>query len=649
MQKAFVTAGKAVSDQLGKDILKQLRNGLADKALSIQRACANTLQALARRTSFLGTLSEIDSVLAPAFKAFEGADHQTRRSLSHLIASLLASTQVEGSAPVIEPPKKKKSTGVDDDDEQGNPPSAAGQDTARTLLTTQEMLKQLSGPFNRQGTSRKTRNAIIDVYATLFAALGATYVEAHYGEIVTHLVTDIVSFIRNTQSKHEILIVRKSVGILLRDLIGVRLLSEQGQIGAIRELVSAYLKRWSATPMPGVVAPTHLVLVPVLYEVAGLLEQLGNAPPPVQEVLQEPLLRLVTHPSQTVRVAAAWCLRCFCHTTPLRLSRTITTILSDLTKDVAMLGTPVAPQDIASRMMGRAYALSSLIAVIPERPLYVSYDLSANVLDLAISLLKRAGEHEVKIATVEVQVAWTLIGALMTLGPSFVKLHLPQLLVLWRNALPKPTSKDSSAGARGEAEWKFLLDVREATLTSILSFLRHNLAQLVNLDVARRLVALLGNTLTFINTFTSLHADALREQQLSASSTSLHTGAVPPALTLSERETMLRRRIFQCFTVLGPSSATESLHPSLLAASVAVFAEPDQYGGGSATQAAIAASAGNFTSIWTSVDGYASGVTSLVAGDEYPEELEDRSGSGTGSNALNRDGVEVEIQSLVSL
>lgn len=40
MDKSFVTAGKAVSDQLGKDILKQLRNGLSDKALSIQRVCA---------------------------------------------------------------------------------------------------------------------------------------------------------------------------------------------------------------------------------------------------------------------------------------------------------------------------------------------------------------------------------------------------------------------------------------------------------------------------------------------------------------------------------------------------------------------------------------------------------------------------------
>ena len=69
--------------------------------------------------------------------------------------------------------------------------------------------------------------------------------------------------------------------ILLRDLIGIRLLSEQGQIGAIQELSNSYLKKWPAL-MPGHIAPNPLTLVVVLKEVAGLLQQLGNAPPPVQ-------------------------------------------------------------------------------------------------------------------------------------------------------------------------------------------------------------------------------------------------------------------------------------------------------------------------------------------------------------------------------
>ena len=67
---------------------------------------------------------------------------------------------------------------------------------------------------------------------------------------------------------------------------------------------------------------------------------------------------------------------------------------------------------------------------------------------MAIQLLKRAGDHDVKVAGVEVEVALTSIASLMSIGLKFVRPDRPQLLVLWRNVLPKPTSKDSvnSAG-----------------------------------------------------------------------------------------------------------------------------------------------------------------------------------------------------------
>ena len=82
------------------------------------------------------------------------------------------------------------------------------------------------------------------------------------------------------------------------------------------------------------------------------------------------------------------------------------------------------------RALGHAYGLSALFTVIPECLLYVSYDISVKVLDMAIKILKRAGDHDVKIASVEVEVAWTCIASIMALGPNFVRAHLPQLLVL---------------------------------------------------------------------------------------------------------------------------------------------------------------------------------------------------------------------------
>jgi hypothetical protein len=141
-------------------------------------------------------------------------------------------------------------------------------------------------------------------------------------------------------------------------------------------------------------------------------------------------------------VASSLALQSFCFSTPLRLPKTIITLMEKLQRDLTTALTPAASSEVLFRALGHAYGLAALVSIIPQRPLYVSYDVPAKVLDMATQLLKRAGEHDVRIATIEVEVAWMLITSLMALGPNFVRPHLAQLLVLWRNALPKPTTKD---------------------------------------------------------------------------------------------------------------------------------------------------------------------------------------------------------------
>ena len=638
--KTLHSAGRALPDALVKDLLKALRSGLSDRALPIQRACAETFVSLYMNTSACPQQATLDAVAPLVFKSLETADYLTRRSLSRLLAHMLAATQVPGSGAVVMDTSKK--TGAKDKaDDQGSEPnvitSAAEDRGGKTLLTTSEMLRQLSTVYNRPASPRKLRNAIIDVYATLFTSLGATYVEAQYAEIVKHVVENILAPVRGQSNRHEILATREAVGLVLRDLIGIRFLSESGQVMAIREWTITYLKKWSAQPLPGQPRMNKGVLVVALREVAGLLEQLGNAPSSILEVLAEPLVRLLSHDSYSVRLMASYTLRRFCTLNPGQLSRMLDNLLADLTKDLNILGTPSASKELPDRAIGKSFALSALLAVSPSRPLYVTHDISTKVFDLAVSLLKKAGEHDISPATIEVQVAWYLIAALMSLGPSFVKGNLPQLLVLWRNALPKPTSKDSSVGERGEAEWCFLLLVRECALAAVLNFLRHN-AALVNIDVARRLATLFSSTLNFVNGFATAYSEALREQSASAN------GSITPLkaarLSLVDRECSLRRRVLQCFTSLGPSSATESMQPALLQAAVSVFADPENYSG-SAAQAAIAAQAGQFASIWQATDGYAFGVTSLIGAREA------EGGVDAEEAFLNRDRIEMSIESQV--
>ncbi|KAJ8482572.1 hypothetical protein ONZ51_g5279 [Trametes cubensis] len=619
LAKALNTAKRAVTDSVAKDIIKHSKNALGDKALPVQRAACEVLILMFPSGDGTRSIADVESILNLCVKSLEGADQLTRKSLAKLAAHMLASTQIERVVPVADTAKKGKKTQNQEEDEDIAPTPHITTEEAKPIMTPTEMLLQLSTHFNKPQSSRRTRVGIFDFYSALLWHLGTGFVESNYALIVSHLMTEIVTNPRNTGSRYEVLFVRSLIEVVLRDLIGVRMLGEQAQISAIQELSSTYLKRWPAL-MPGQSAPNPLCLVIALREVSGLLQQLGNAPSPVQDALSDPLLNLLSHPSHSVRISAAWALRCFCYSTPLRLPKVLLSVVEKLQRDVSSLTTPAAPSDIHLRALGHSYGLAALLAVIPDRPLYVSYDISAKVFDMAVQILKRAGEHDVKVARIEIEIAWTCIASLMALGPNFVRPHLPQLLVLWRNALPKPTTKDGAAG-RSVAEWEFLLHVRESTVGAIHCFLKYNSPTLVTADVTRRISSMLSNGLAFANTYITSRPNLNQEELLAESK----------GLGIDGREALLRSRIFQCFSLVGFAGVTESVQSSLLQSVITLFASPDGYTG-SSVQAAIASSSGSFTSIWQSVDGYAYGLTNLQVEDS-PE-------------WMNRDSIESSIDEM---
>jgi HEAT repeat-containing protein 5 len=221
--------------------------------------------------------SEIESVVSLCIKSLDTADQITRHSLAQLVGLVLSSSQAPVVIATPDSTKKQKKEQEDDD----SAPASTQIGETRTILTLSDMFHQLSVPLNKAQTTHKTRVGIFDFYVALFTTLGPAFVEANYGTIIQHLMSEILNSPRNSATRYEVLFIRRLVGILLRDLIGVRMLSEQCQIAAIQELSKVYLRRWPAL-MPGSIAPTAHVLTIVLKEVAGLLQQLGNAPPPVQ-------------------------------------------------------------------------------------------------------------------------------------------------------------------------------------------------------------------------------------------------------------------------------------------------------------------------------------------------------------------------------
>ena len=275
-----------------------MRAALTDKSLPVQRAASQVCiviwlgvivefheQVLVAMHSSsdasILSLNELDSIIAQSVKSLETADQATRHSHAQLVGHLLASTQIERVVPPPETTQKSKKDSSTAEQQNDDPSPSNAAEVTKPMLTPTEMFTHLSTHLNKQYITRKTRIGIFDFYAVLLTKLGASFVETNFSLIVSHLVTEIVSSPRSAATRYDILLTRSLVGILLRDLVGVRMLSEQGQISAIQELANAYLKRWPAM-MPGQVAPSSQVLVIALREVAGLLQQLGNAPPPVQ-------------------------------------------------------------------------------------------------------------------------------------------------------------------------------------------------------------------------------------------------------------------------------------------------------------------------------------------------------------------------------
>lgn len=225
------------------------------------------------------SVADAENVTTLSIKSLDSADHITRQFLAQLVGHVLAATQVPRAAPTPESHKGKKERDAENVDV--SIPAYIASEQLKPLLTPGEMLCQLSTHFNKAQLSRKARAGIFDFYFALLSKLGAEFVESHYALIVGHLMSEVISHPKNSATRYDRLFTRKFIGTLLRDLVAARMLSEQGQIGAIQELSSSYLKRWPAL-MPGQVPPASVVLTMALSHTAELLQMLGNAPPVVQ-------------------------------------------------------------------------------------------------------------------------------------------------------------------------------------------------------------------------------------------------------------------------------------------------------------------------------------------------------------------------------
>ncbi|KAG6102753.1 hypothetical protein E4U30_002290 [Claviceps sp. LM220 group G6] len=605
----------SMDENICRDIWKQARNYAAsDKGSLVVISACRCLKSLVKRTPYFWNSADLDKLESAVFKAVDSTSTQVR----HAAADCFAEALVQGYAPhgVSDSSKGKKSkpkmkrtsthpaiSNITEDDDELPPRSASpapnGKRAQDLALSLTDMLKILSNQYVKPSTSNKMRAAIGICYGKLFHRLGERTIQAKYLQIVEALSVDILGHPTIANNRYRLLTGRHIIGTVLHDIVGRELLGESGQISAAESLVNNVLRNY-----PQALAerpePSKQTLIVSLQAVSSLVATLGSASNKFAESCRDGLLQVLQHPSYSVQIFASRCMKTFVLACPQQLLPCLSVCINSLTRELSLLG---GGRNSPRRCLGFAHGLAATLSTSSARPLYGSVDINSRVLTMATNLLKSSSQSELRTSSTQVQVAWILIGGLMSLGPNFVKIHLSQLLLLWKNALPKPLAKDNTS-ARSLLEASFLTHVRECALGSIMSFLEFN-SRLLTADVSKRIAAMLQSTTAFLKTLPSKKTTEDISQRLT------------PAVQLHDLDKMVQRRVLQCYirlVNLSPAGGSDALLQSnLLTLAISLFADPENYSP-SSLSASIANAAGAFDSIWDVGDNTGFGITGLVSG-----------------------------------
>ncbi|KAM0818482.1 putative Armadillo-type protein [Seiridium cardinale] len=616
LAKIATMVGGSTDEAIARDVWKQCRGAASgDKGyLSVVAACRCST-ALAKHTPYFGNYSDFENLKAALFKAFDSPSSQVRQAAADCLAEAMVTGHselgaVESAVPRIKKPKSKASKRAsvqpgaglaEEDDIPSRPgsPAPGGKKTAQLSLTMVDMLKTLSTQFVRLSTTNRARAALGICYGRLLRRLGEKTVEVNYMRIVENLTIDILGNPNITNNRYRLLVSRRIVDSILQNTVGQRILGEPGQMTAAKAVINDVFKNYPQA-LKERPEPSKHTLIAGLGAVASLINSLGSAANNFAEACRDGLLQVLQHPSYSVQVYASYCMKSFVKACPQQLLPCLSVCMNSLSRELSQLG---AGRNSPRRCIGFAHGLAATLSASPVRPLYGSVDINSRVLTMATSLLKSSGKSELRVSSTQIQVAWILIGGLMALGPNFVKIHLSQLLLLWKNALPKPLAKDNTS-QRSLLEASFLTHVRECALGSILAFLQFN-SRLLTVDVSKRIAAMLQSTTAFLRTLPAKKTTDDLAQRLT------------PALQLQDLDLMVQRRVLQCYTKLvnqSPAGGSEALLQSnLLTAAVSLFGDPENYAGNSLS-ASIANAAGTFESVWEVGDNSGFGVTGLING-----------------------------------
>ncbi|EEP78677.1 conserved hypothetical protein [Uncinocarpus reesii 1704] len=605
VRKVVSGIGIPIDESTAKDIWKHARNAaVGDKAYSVQASACLCLGQLIRNTPYFNNANDFENLKSTIWKVMDSPITSVRHASAACLAEMLVkchSARGHIEVPIVKRPKKplKKAGPTTVEDEVPERPQSPSGRKAETILAFKlpDLLRQLSLQYCRMSTGNRARAGIAVCYKLVLRALGEKLVEERYAEIAGHLLVTLLNHATIVNNRYRLLMTRKFIKHILEDVVGSEILSENGQLNAARWLVNDLLKDY-----PQVLQerrePSKHTLTCAVSALSSLICSLGSAVGSIADSCREALLQDLQHSSYTVQIYVAHCLQNFVLACPQQLLSCITICMNSLHREIGQLSTP---RQSSRRCLGYAHGLASMLSTSRLQPLYGSVDIYSQVLSQATDLLKTSGSSELRIASTQIQVAWILIGGLLPLGPNFTKIHLSQLLLLWKNALPKALPKDDLS-KRSPLELGFLAHVRECALSSILVFLEFN-SKLVTSDGAKRIATMLQNTIIFLENLPRIKSTEDISQRLS------------PSLHLKDFPILVRRRVLQCFAKLVNLSHTNVADllslSNVLGLAISSFADPD-FMSINPLDSSVASVATSFENLWDLDDNFGFGVTGLA-------------------------------------
>ncbi|XP_015671481.1 HEAT repeat-containing protein 5B [Protobothrops mucrosquamatus] len=534
LQKVLSGLGSAAAS-CHRDIYKNARSLLTDRAMAVRCAVAKCLLELQNEAVFMWT-AELENVATLCFKALENSNYGVRVAVSKLLGTVMATALLPKQAAVMRQNVKKATL------EEVLELMATGflRGGSGFLKSGGEMLK-VGGSVNRE-----VRVGVTQAYVVFVTTLGGQWLERNFATFLSH-VLDLVSHPRATQTHVEAVYSRRCVSFILRATIG-SLLGEKAQIAAAKDICQAIDKQMKAVETvvndanienksgAAEVAASQHVMVCALQELGSLVQSLNaTASPLIQEPsigLLETVTSVLLHPSMAARLAAAWGLRCVAVALPFQL----TPLLDRCAERLNNLKT--SPEAVS----GYSFAMAALLGGVHQCSLGIPHAKGKMVVSIAEDLLRTAAQNS-RLSLQRTQAGWLLLGALMTLGPSVVRYHLPKMLLLWRNVFPRSLKELEAEKARGDSfTWQVTLEGRAGALCAMRSFVAH-CPELLTEDVIRKLMTPIECAMTMMSHIPSV---------IKAHGAHLKASAA-----------MVRLRLYDILALLPPKTYEGSFNPLL--------------------------------------------------------------------------------------